>query len=129
MHKPISSILILGLMNLMGCYSLESVTVPEYKQVEEEKGKPDEIFVLTKDLEKYHFSNSNFYVETDTLYGKGEIILDDSGRPFEGAIALSDIVSIKIESFDLANTCLWSGGIYVGVAAIALVLAIIIANP
>jgi hypothetical protein len=129
MHKPISSILILGLMNLMGCYSLESVTVPEYKQVEEEKGKPDEIFVLTKDLEKYHFTNLNFYVETDTLYGKGEIILDDSGRPFEGAIALSDIVSIEIESFDLANTCLWSGGIYVGVAAIALVLAIIIANP
>ena len=31
--KLISSLLVIALLNLLGCYSLESVTVPEYQKV------------------------------------------------------------------------------------------------
>ena len=36
--KLISSILVVALLNLVGCYSFEPITVTEYKQVEEKEG-------------------------------------------------------------------------------------------
>ena len=112
MHKKlISSILVVALLNLVGCYSFESITVPEYKQVEEEEGKPDEIYVLIKDREKYHFLKDNFYIVNDILYGKGKLLLGDREELIDKKIALSDIVLIEVENFDLGDTCLLSGGI------------------
>jgi len=97
---PISFLLVAILNLLVGCYSYELITVPEYKQVEEEEGKQNEIFVITKDYQKYHFSDSNFYIENDTLYGKGEMIVSEKEILFEGELALSDIESIEIENMN-----------------------------
>ena len=74
--KLVSSILVVAVLNLLGCYSFKSVTVPEYKQVEEKEDKPDEIYVITKDDQEYHFADSNFYFENDTLYGTEILVID-----------------------------------------------------
>ena len=90
--------LLLALINfLFGCYSLEQITVHEYKQVEEEEGKPNEIYIKTKDNQEYHFSESNFYIENDTLYGKEILLLSEEELPFEGKFALGEIESIKFK--------------------------------
>jgi len=87
--------LLLALINfLVGCYSSELVTVPEYNQIEKED-KPDEIRVITKGAQEYHFSDSNFYIEKDTLYGRAVTILTDMEQPFEGRFVLSEIKYIQ----------------------------------
>ena len=88
------------------------------------KEKADEILITTKDSQKYKFSNQNFYVENDTIYGKGKLLLEEGDKPVETKIALSDIVFLETESFDLGNTCLWSGGIFFGIVIIAGIIAL-----
>ncbi len=92
-RKIFISFLLIALINfLVGCYSSELVTAGEYEQVEEED-KPDDIRVITKDSQEYHFSDSNFYVENDTLYGKVSV----KELSFEGKFALWEIESIKLK--------------------------------
>ncbi len=98
--KLISSLLVVALLNLVGCYSFRSVTTPEYKQVEEKEGKPNEIYVKTKDYQEYHFSDSDFYIENDTLYGKEILFLSEEELPFEGKFAFGEIESIQLEYLD-----------------------------
>ena len=100
MHKKlISSVLVVALLNLVGCYSSESVNVPEYKQFVEEEGKPDEIYVKTKDIQEYHFSESNFNVENDTLYGTVKLLRSTEAITFEERISISEIDSIQLYYF------------------------------
>jgi hypothetical protein len=97
--KQISILLVVALLNLVGCYSFESVTVPEYKQFVEEEGKPDEIYVKTKDIQEYYFSESNFNVENDTLYGTGKLLRSTEAITFEERISISEIDSIELYYF------------------------------
>ena len=97
--KLIASVLVVALLNLFGCYSFEAITVPEYEQVEKEEGKPGEIYVKTKDSQEYHFSESNFYIENDTLYGKEISLQSEIELPFEGKFVLGEIKSIQLEGF------------------------------
>jgi hypothetical protein len=102
--KLISSVLIIALMNLVGCYSLQTVTVPEYKQIEKNEGKPDEIFVNTIYGQEYYFTDSNFYFENDSLCGKGILLTSEEDLLFEGKIALNRIESFKMELYDQTKT-------------------------
>ena len=121
-RKIFISFLLLALINfLAGCYSAESITVSEYKQVEKED-KPDEIYVKTKDSEEYHFSESNFYIENDTLYGKGKLILDKE-QPLDRKIAISNIAWIEVDSINWLTTSLFTLGILVGAFILFLVIA------
>jgi len=97
--KLISSILVVALLNLVGCYSFESISVPEYKQVEEEEGKPDEIYVKTIDSHEYRLTDSKFHIENDTLYGKGILLLSKEELIFEERLALNEIDSIQLYYF------------------------------
>jgi len=97
--KLISSVLVITLLNLVGCYSLESVTVLEYQKIEEEDGKPNEIYVKTKDSQEHHFSESNFNVENDTLYGTGKLLRSTEAITFEERISISEIDSIELYYF------------------------------
>jgi len=99
-RKIFISFLLLALINfLFGCYSLEQITVHEYKQVEEEDGKPNEIYIKTKNSEEYHFTKSNSYIENDTLYVNGISLLSFAELPYEGNFALGEIKSIQLEDF------------------------------
>jgi hypothetical protein len=102
--KLISSVLVVALLNLVGCYSFEPITVPEYKQVEEEEGKPDEIYVKTNHNQEYNFSD--FYIENDTLYGKDRLLQSELELPFEGQFAFWEIESIQLEDFGQKYTSL-----------------------
>ena len=105
-RKIFISFLLLALINfLVGCYSSELVTVPEYNKIEEEE-KPDEIKVISKDFKEYHFLNSNFYVHNDTLYGKEKFF--SKGLPFEGKFASWEIESIQLEDFSRKDPTLMS---------------------
>ncbi len=108
--KIFISFLLVALINfLFGCYSSELITVPEYNQIEE-IDKPDDIRVITKDFQEYHFSESNFYVENDTLYGK----VGDGEQLLDRKIALLDIKSIQFEYLNGVTTVL----LVLGIAAI-----------
>jgi hypothetical protein len=108
--KFISCMLVAALLNLFGCYSSELVNVTDYKQIEEEE-KVDNIRVITKDSEEYKFTESNFHIESDTLYGK--VPLGVTGKLYDENIALSDIESIHYYNFDAGV-----GLIIIGIVAI-----------
>ena len=97
--KLISCILVVALLNLLGCYSSELINVTEYNQIEEKEDKPNEIYVKTKDYREYHFSDSNFYIENDTLYGRAILLPGEDGMPFEGKFAFSEIKTIQAENY------------------------------
>jgi len=122
--KTFISFLLVAILNFLGgCYSSRLITVSEYNQIDE-KDKPDDIRLTTNASQKYRFSKSNFYIENDTLYGKGEIIVGDNEEPFEGKIALSEIGPIEIENINWLITSLIILGIaailFVGIATIAI---------
>jgi len=105
-EKVFISFLVLALTNfLVGCYSLESITVPEYKQIEEED-KPDDIRVITKNAQEYNFSESNFYVENDTLYGKEIFLSGYREQQLDRKIALDEIRQFQLEKIDWYSTSL-----------------------
>ena len=123
--KLISNILVVALLIQVGCYSSEVVTVTEYKQFEEEEGKPDKIIVTTRDFETYHFFlDSGYYIENDTLYGKGILFVNDEMQPFDrkGKIALSDIVSFQFDEIDVMKTAV-RVGVVIGSLIIIMVIA------
>ena len=92
-NKIFISFLLTAFINLIsGCFSLESISYPEYQQVEKKEGKPDEIFVITNDSIEYHFSKPGFYFENDTLFGK----VSEIKVPFEGKFVLSEQDSIEV---------------------------------
>ena len=115
--KVLIRFLLIALINFIaGCSSFHSISVSEYKQVEEEEGKPIEIYVKTKTDQWYHFTNSNFYIENDTLYGKGELLLNDDEGIINRKIALSDIESMGVEGTN------WYMTSYFGLVALGIVL-------
>ena len=122
MHRKIFiGFLLIALINfLFGCYSSELVTVGEYNQIEVED-KSDDIRVITIYSEYYL---SDFYIENDTLYGKGKEILYNKEKPFDGKITLSDIESIQFEYLNGVTTALAVLGIvailFVGVIAVVI---------
>jgi hypothetical protein len=92
MKKYLISIFIPYLLfHFSGCYSTEKVTtsIPE--------GHP-EMYVKTKDKE-YFFEEGNYHISYDTIYGKGEMkLLNNSFKPFNGAISFNDVEDIQINS-------------------------------
>ena len=126
--KLISSILVVALQNLLGCYSVDYLTVPQYEMVERKDGKPEEIKVITRDFKEFQFLAPNFHIENDTLYGKGKFVSADNQESVVKKIAVTEIVSIEVEKFELANTCLLSGGIFFGIAAIIGLIGVVKAS-
>ena len=87
--KGIASILIiLILINSIGCYSIRTMTVPEY-MVEEKEDKPDEVRIVMNDGQEYEFSDSEFQVMNDTLYVNR---YTDTEQRF----AISDVKSVEV---------------------------------
>jgi hypothetical protein len=121
--KIFISLLLVAMFNfLIGCYHFKSVTVPEYEEFEYKEGKPNEIYVKTKDGYWYYFINSNYYVDKDTLYGVGSKLSDDWQKAENFTIALSNIESMGVEDMNYVTTgLLWFiaiGGVIVSILAI-----------
>jgi hypothetical protein len=112
--KLISLTLIISLINLLGCYSSKEVTFRQYKKIEEDKGKPETIYVLKGSNEEFHFAKASYIIENDTLYGRGVKVIDSKEEPFDGKIPVGDITSVKLTEFDAGTTVL----VILGVAAL-----------
>ena len=80
------------------------MNVSQYQKIEAESGKPDEIYLISNESKKYHFMKNDYYIENDTLYGKGKFLSIEKEQPFEGNIAFSEVESIKIETYDQTLT-------------------------
>lgn len=123
-RKIFIDFLLLTLINfLVGCYSSELVTVPEYNQMEEED-KPDDIYLTKYDGTKDHFVKNEYYIENDTLYGKGKLLLTDGEQLIDRKIALSDIESIEVEYLNGVTTTLLVLGtgaiLFVGIVVVGI---------
>ena len=98
MYKNTLNIILLVafIININGCSSrdtVETVTFREYKKIEQLRGQPLKIYVRASDSYVYIFSYSNYYIQSDTLFGK-----DNSGRE----IVLTNIKSITyIKNYDI----------------------------
>ena len=121
LKKILISFLLVAFINLLtGCYSFQSVSLSEFTQYKIEKGKPNEIYVKTKEHEWYHFTNSNYYIKNDTLFGNGKLLEEGWGELSSNKIALINIESLGINKKDWARTYLAYAGI--GLAVIGIIL-------
>jgi len=79
MYKKLKLVFLIGVaINfLVGCSGRETISFREYKKVEQLRGQPPKIYVLSSDSYAYIFSHSNYYIQNDTLFGKSK-----SGREF-----------------------------------------------
>jgi len=97
-NKLLSSLLVIALLNLIGCYSSREVTLNEVLTNDE----ISEIKIKTKDSLSLSFEENDFYFSNDTLKGKSSH--SQTGEKFERSIPLSDIIRFESIEFDGAKT-------------------------
>lgn len=93
------------LIHLSGCYSLREISKDEMLELKE----GDDLIVYTKDSTIYSFKESNYYISSDSLYGKGYVkFADNSGFKvaIENTIALKNITAIERDELNPVTTTL-----------------------
>ena len=121
MKKTISIICILATLNYIGCSSTEIVSKNTFiRTYSLSKGDNSEaIYVNTTDDNQFFFEAGHYSLSNDSLNGVGKKVLLNEMKPFNGKIALTDIVSIEEETTNTGNTILLVLGI-VAVGAIVI---------
>ena len=121
MKKTISIICILAILNYIGCSSTEIVSKNTFiRTYSLSKGDNSEaIYVNTTDDNQFFFEAGHYSLSNDSLNGVGKKVLLNEMNPFNGKIALTDIVSIEEETTNTGNTILLVLGI-VAVGAIVI---------
>lgn len=122
LKKYFIGLLTLAILNFTGCYSLEVMNNEDINEGRTQINLSEELFLTTKDFTRYHFLPANFSITSDTLYGKGTIEDSSSIIPFQGSVALTDIVSIEQRTPDTWATI----GLITGILAIGFVVAVLI---
>ena len=122
MKKTISIVLIpFLLLQLYSCYSMRGIGRGELIK-KTEKG---DIRITTYQLEVFEFRSYYYQVESDTLSGTGEKIIDKHTTiPFSGKIALKDIEFVEENKFDIGTTCLTLVGASLVIALIVFMMAL-----
>ena len=122
LKKYFIGLLTLAILNFTGCTSLEVISKEDVNEGRTQINLSEELFLTTKDLTRYHFLPPNFWIASDTLHGKGAIEDSSSVIPFEGSVALTDIVSYEQRTPDtLATIGLITGLLAIGVVIVSLV--------
>jgi hypothetical protein len=121
-YKYTIYLLIVSFIHFAGCHSFELI---RENNIEEkfETGKYYAIKLITKDYTEYYFDGYMYSVKNDTLFGSGIKVYLNRDVPFQGAIAIDDIIEYKIKTSDTAATI----GLVFGVIAFAGVVALLIA--
>jgi hypothetical protein len=106
MHrKIISSLVFVSFLNLIGCYSYQTISKEELNKAEEYR----DLQVITKDQRTYEFDKGNYTFTEDSIYGSGKLKIKDDQRVnknYEGSIYFEDIKKLKMDGFDLVTTIL-----------------------
>jgi hypothetical protein len=124
LKKYIICFLIISFLNFTGCTYLEVISKEDIDDGQTEINLRDELYLTTQDFTKYHFLAFNYQIVNDTLYGSGAIETSSTITPFNGAIALDEIINFEQNKPDTGATI----GLIAGIIAVgALVLGIIAA--
>jgi len=118
LKKYFIGLLTLAILNFTGCYSLEVINKEDVSEGRAQINLSEELFLTTNDFTRYHFLPANFRIASDTLYGKGAIENSSTIIPFQGSIALTDVVSYEQRTPDTWATI----GLITGLIAIAFVV-------
>ena len=110
-------LLIFSFVHFMGCHSFEPVSKSNMQEIFD-SDKNYAVKLLTKDYTEYHFDGYMYSVKNDILFGTGTKVQLNREVPFQGSIALEDIIEYKIKTSDTGATL----GVVLGVLAFALVV-------
>ncbi len=126
MFKKLSvCFLIIFLFNYLACSTLNVASKETIEEELESGTLHGDIYIITKDNNRYHFGEWGYRIESDTLYGKGLKINPNGEELFDGKIAMDDISHFEVEETDPMATT----GVILGVAAFAMiVLGAIVVN-
>jgi hypothetical protein len=125
LKKYFIGLLTLAILNFTGCYSLEVINKEDVNEGRAQINLSEELFLTTKDFTVYHFLPANFRIASDTLFGKGTIQDSSSVIPFQGSVALTDIVSYEQSTPNTwATIGLITGIIAIGVVIVSLAFVI-----
>ena len=126
MLKKISvCFLIIFLLNYLACTSLNVASKETIKEELDSGTLHGDIFIITKDNNRYHFGDWGYQIKNDTLYGKGLKVNPNGEEPFDGKIAMDDISHFEVEEAEPLATI----GVVIGVAAfVTIVLGAIALN-
>jgi hypothetical protein len=122
LKKYLIGILVIALLNFIGCYSSEVVNKEDFQDGKLQIDFSEELYLTTKDSTNYHFLPANFQIVNDTLYGSGAIEASSSIAPFKGAIALDEIINFEQSKPDTGATI----GLIAGIIAVGLLVGVII---
>lgn len=129
MKKIIISLTCIFFFNFVSCRSLHYedmiLSSDEYVKYEQTEGKPEEIYIYTKDSLKYHFSSWMYDVKNDSMYAEGPQIINGTEVPFKGYIPLQNINSIEWTEQKQSGTLLGSGIIFIMIIPLALAIIFI----
>jgi len=118
-------LLTLAILNFTGCTSFEVINKEDVSEGQAQINLSEELYLTTKDCTRYHFLPANFRIASDTLYGKGTIEDSSLVIPFQGSIALTDVVSYEQRTPDtLATIGLITGLLAIGFAVVCLSIAV-----
>lgn len=100
----------LALVHFLGCYDKTVLSKEDFSDASMQ------VWVITVDAKKYSFEENEYHVTRDTLFGKGQRILESGqGRDFAGSIPLASIQSLEVHELNEVRTVLGVvGGILVG---------------
>jgi hypothetical protein len=101
------------------------ISTEELKQKLDTGSYYQEIFVITKNQDRYHLGNWGYQIKNDTLYAKGQKVNMYDEEPFKGKIAVQDILYFEVSEIDAGKTCLIIGGMFLwGVGIFIFVLGV-----
>ncbi len=118
MKKLTIIFLVISLFNYLACTTLNVATRESIEEDIKQGTLQSELYVITKDNNRYHFGEWGYQVVDDTLIGKGLKINLNGEEPFEGKIAMVDISHFEVKETDTMATV----GLVLGIAAVALLV-------
>lgn len=125
MKKSLSIICVLTTLNYIGCSSTEIITKNTFIRIYNLSNgdNSNDIYVNTVDDNQYFFQSGSYSVSNDSLKGIGKKILPNEMQPFNGKIALKDIVSFEEQTTNTGNTILLA----LGIVTIGIIIVVAIA--
>lgn len=115
-RKILSCVLAVSSLIYTGCYNSVELTKQELTLSPHQY----DIMVITRLRQKYSFEQGHYRILPDSLVGDGvqKFFPPVADRPFQGAIAFSDMVLIETKEFSPTKTILLAGGAALVVAGV-----------
>ena len=116
--KYFLSSLILAILNFTGYSYLEVISKEDVTEGKAEINLSRELYMTTKDFTRYYFLPYTYEITNDTLNGNCAIESPSSITPFQGYIAVADIISFEQRKVDTGATI----GIIAGIILVGIIV-------